>query len=344
MGLEQRETDTSDKDACDLHSPSLSWPHRAIIGNVHRRVTRWRVPRVSRTVRGDPKRSTKIESTDPRVSESCGRRRRPRAASGQIARSASNAFAVVPERDGAIRSIQPAGKSALSPHRWACFGARTRERNDLEERPPDASHGCAHCGARFGPAEPVQRDCLRRFRAGHPECAVGAGRAHRLCAGSGRTAGRRGSGRRRPSAGSGRAAGPGARCGPASAGRAPAPAPEAPAPAPEQRLLPKRLHRKRLHRTLRLRRKLLRPRGRTASTGTPSPAASPVVTGGSAPATVTRAVCSSRRAPGMPTVARALRTARAVKSRSGSPRMFCTRRASVPGRSAAVAAEEAIAN
>ncbi len=182
-----------------------------------------------------------------------------------MTQSASDAPAVVPERDGAIRSIQPADNSAASPHRWAYFGARTRERNDLEERPPDASHGCAHRGARFGPAEPVQRDCLRRFRAGDPERAVDAVRARRLCAGSGRCTGRRpprGPGRaarpgcpqrgadRRRGSGSGRpAAGPGcAACsgrpasGPGCAARActgraartcTGPAPPAPAPAPD---------------------------------------------------------------------------------------------------------------
>ena len=227
-----------------------------------------------------------------------GRRRRPRAAAGLPARSA-DAPAVVPERDGAIRSIQPADKPALSPHRWACFGARTRERNDVEERPPDASHGCAHCGARFGPAEPVQRDCLRRFRAGDPERAVDRSRPP-LCAGSGRAA------RRRRPGDPGRTARPGrpnvapcADAAPAPADLPPAPdappapapmlrlpAPEAPPPAPEApRPLRKRLpcpgsaRAGRAAPTLRRRRKRRRPRGPTASTGTRSLAASPVVTG-----------------------------------------------------------------
>ncbi len=125
----------------------------------------------------------------------------------------------------------------------------------------------------------------------------------------------------------------------------PAPAPDAP-PAPALRHLRPHLRHLRPHRkprrppmTLRRQRKRRRPRRPTASTGTRSLAASPVATGRSAPATATPAVCSSRRAPGVPTVARAPRTVRAVRSRSGWPRMCCTRRASARGRSAAVAAE-----
>ena len=53
-----------------------------------------------------PEKARKIESTDPRVSGGYGRRRRPRAAAGHQPGAAS-APAVVPERDGAIRSIQP---------------------------------------------------------------------------------------------------------------------------------------------------------------------------------------------------------------------------------------------
>ena len=137
-----------------------------------------------------------------------------------------------------------------------------------------------------------------------------------------------------------------------------APAPDAPPPppAPTHRRRRLRTHRRRRHRTPRRlprwaltrtfprRRTLLRPTppprsGRTASTGTPSRSASRAETGGSAPVTASPVVCSSPPALGTPTAARVLRTAPAVRSRSGWPRMCCTRRASVRGRSAAVAAD-----
>src|SRR6516225_11923357 len=70
----------------------------------------------------------------------------------------------------------------------------------------------------------------------------------------------------------------------------------------------------------------------------PSRSASRAVTGRSTPVTGSLAACSSRRARGTPTVVRGRRRTRAVRSRSGWPRMCCTRRASAPGRSAADAA------
>ena len=115
-----------------------------------------------------PEKARKIESTDPRVSGGYGRRRRPRAAAGhQPGRRLTPLLSCLNETARFEVSNPP--KTGTCPYRWACFGARTRERNDLEERPPDASHGCAHCGARFGPADADQRDRLRRLRAGDPE-------------------------------------------------------------------------------------------------------------------------------------------------------------------------------
>src|ERR1700761_3285875 len=71
------------------------------------------------------------------------------------------------------------------PDRWAYFGARTRERNDVEERPPDAHHGSDHRCARYRPAYAVQRHRLRgKRRALGPEHGGHAVRGCRVCPGA----------------------------------------------------------------------------------------------------------------------------------------------------------------
>ena len=68
--------------------------------------------------------------------------------------------------------------------------------------------------------------------------------------------------------------------------------------------------------------------------------ASPVVTGGSAPVTATRVVCSSPPSTWHANGGSGSAPAPAVRSRSGWPRMCCTRRASAHGRSAADVADQ----
>lgn len=131
-----------------------------------------------------PEKARKIELKDPRMSGGYGRQRRPRAAAGhQPGRRLTSPLSCLNET--ARFEVSNRLETGTCPERWAYFGARTPERNDLEERPPDASHGCAHCSACFGPADADQRDRLRRLRAGGRERAVHAVRAGRLRANTG---------------------------------------------------------------------------------------------------------------------------------------------------------------
>src|SRR5581483_9334403 len=118
-------------------------------------------PISSRTVRFGQKWQKKIESTDPRVS---GGHRRPgryqtptsrrSAAAGHAARSVAQAPLSCPNETARLEIFRLATGSC--PARWAYFGARTRERNDVEERPPDAHHGCDHRRARHGTPDLLQ--------------------------------------------------------------------------------------------------------------------------------------------------------------------------------------------
>jgi hypothetical protein len=266
----------------------------------------------SRTVHFGQKSQTKNRIHGPACER--GRRtattppRRRRAA----ARSAAHAPAVVPERDGAIRSINPAWTQAPA-HIAGLISARAPAKGTLLKNVRQTLTMAAITGVLA--AAPLTLSNATAFAADDMRWdpnTVGAPfeAADFMPA---------------PPAPAPDAPAPDA----APAADAPAPdAPPPPADLPPARLLMTRPRRPRL------------PSGRTASTGTRSLPASPVATGRSAPVTATPVACSSRPAPGGPTVARDPRTARAARSRSGWPRTCCTARASAPGRSAADAADQ----
>src|ERR1700752_4107205 len=108
----------------------------------------------SRTVHFGQKRQLKIESTAPRVSGGCGGRRRLRVVVGQQPGRRLTPRLSCPN-ETARSEASTRLNTGTRPYRWAYFGARTRERNAVEERPPDAHHGCDHRGARCGPAYPL---------------------------------------------------------------------------------------------------------------------------------------------------------------------------------------------
>ena len=284
----------------------------------------------------------------------CGRRAQ--------ARSAAHAPAVVPERDGAIRSIKPAWKPAPA-HIAGLASARAPAKGTMLKNVRQTLRMAAITGVLASAPltlsnaiasadyERVTRTCRPR-RSSRP----GLCRRRTLRPPTTRPA---------PDAAarSGRCAGPG-RC------RRPRPTCRRPRtrrrPHPMRRRLRPPMHRRapapdapplrtrssartggaraRRRRARRRSRPGAREQGLQRQLGRDRCRASRVATGASAPVTATPAVCSSRRAPGAPTVARGPRTARAVRSRSGWPRTCCTRRASARGRSAAVAADQAIAN
>src|SRR5271168_5507145 len=82
----------------------------------------------------------KIKSTDPRVSGGCGRRRRRCIAVGQQPGQRLTPPLSCPNETARLEASTHLDTGSR-PDRWAYFGARTRERNDVEERPPDAHHG-----------------------------------------------------------------------------------------------------------------------------------------------------------------------------------------------------------
>jgi hypothetical protein len=189
------------------------------------------------------KAKPKIESTDPRVSGGGGRRRRLRVAVGQQPGRRLTLPLSCPNETARFEASTRLD-TGTRPHRWAYFGARTRERNAVEERPPDAHHGCDHRGARCGPAYPLQRHRIRgRRHALGPEhgrralrgCRLYAGSAcsgrcacsrrtcSRCCACCGRAGSRCASAAGRPSPGPGctAASGPGCACAPGSGRCAP---------------------------------------------------------------------------------------------------------------------------